>query len=200
MREVNFHTRLRIFSAAGRSIGRTRTVLTDRRGSTATEFALIAPTFVFLILGIFEMGLLLYADSALDGAARQAARLVRTGQVQAAEAATTGSGISSFERALCSNLPSFMSCSDVAFDVESFSDFAAIDLTTLPPLATSGPVTKGFSPGAQNQAVIVRVSYTYDFLTPIAAMANAISGGTLSNAVTLSSVVVFQNEPFGQAG
>lgn len=164
------------------------------------EFALIAPTFVFMVLGIFEMGLLLYADSALDGAARQAARLVRTGQVQTAEAAATGSGISGFERALCDNLPSFMSCSDVAFDVESFNDFAAIDLTILPPLATSGQVTKGFSPGTQNQAVIVRVSYTYHLLTPVAAMANAISGGNLSDAMTLSSVVAFQNEPFGQTG
>jgi Flp pilus assembly protein TadG len=160
------------------------------------EFAFIAPFFVLLMIGIIETGLMLYASSALDGAARQAARLVRTGQAQAAEAATTGNGIADFEKSLCANLPSFMSCSDVAFDVESFGSFSAIDLTTLPPLQTNGTVTRGFSPGDKTQPVIVRVSYSYDLFNHVAVLANAVTSGRLSNALTLTSVVVFQNEPF----
>ncbi len=46
----------------------------DKRGVTATEFALIAPALLSVLLGIFDVGYNLYAASVLDGATQKAAR------------------------------------------------------------------------------------------------------------------------------
>lgn len=46
----------------------------DRRGVSATEFGLIAPTFIMLLLGVFDMGYNVYASAILDGAVQKAGR------------------------------------------------------------------------------------------------------------------------------
>lgn len=44
-------------------------------GAAVVEFAFIAPVFLVLLLGVFDMGQMLYAKSVLDGAVQSAARL-----------------------------------------------------------------------------------------------------------------------------
>jgi Flp pilus assembly protein TadG len=46
----------------------------DVRGVTVVEFAMIAPAFLFLILGMMDVGQLVYARSLIIGAAEEAAR------------------------------------------------------------------------------------------------------------------------------
>ena len=46
----------------------------DERGVTATEFALIAPALLMVLLGVFDTGYNLYTAAVLDGAAQKAAR------------------------------------------------------------------------------------------------------------------------------
>ncbi len=46
----------------------------DQNGSTILEFAIIAPVFLFMLLGTFEIGYAIYMRSALNGAMQQAAR------------------------------------------------------------------------------------------------------------------------------
>jgi Flp pilus assembly protein TadG len=46
----------------------------DRRGVTVTEFGLIAPTFLMLLLGVFDLGYTVYARAILDGAVQKAGR------------------------------------------------------------------------------------------------------------------------------
>jgi Flp pilus assembly protein TadG len=46
----------------------------DRRGVTAIEFALIAPFFIFLIVGVLQLGGYFYAHSALRNAVSEGAR------------------------------------------------------------------------------------------------------------------------------
>jgi len=46
----------------------------DEQGSTLVEFALIAPVFLFMLLGTFEIGYGIYMRSALNGAIQHAAR------------------------------------------------------------------------------------------------------------------------------
>ncbi|WP_299844956.1 TadE/TadG family type IV pilus assembly protein [uncultured Jannaschia sp.] len=53
-----------------------RGLLSDRRGATALEFALLGLPFVALILGILEFGRGLYIRNSLDAAADQAQRAV----------------------------------------------------------------------------------------------------------------------------
>lgn len=51
-----------------------RALRTDRRGVSATEFALIAPVFLTLLLGILDVGQMGYGNALLNGAVQKAAR------------------------------------------------------------------------------------------------------------------------------
>jgi Flp pilus assembly protein TadG len=54
--------------------------LAAQDGSTLIEFAILAPIFIFLLIGLFEVGLMLVIQNALDAAATQAARYAMTGR------------------------------------------------------------------------------------------------------------------------
>src|SRR5277367_5126476 len=92
----------------------------DERGAAAIEFAFVAPMFLLLLLVIAELGLTLATQSVLDGATRDAARLIRTGQIQ-----SQTSPITTFHTQLCSEMSSLMTVancdSNVIFEVQSFS-------------------------------------------------------------------------------
>ncbi len=51
-------------------------------GATAVEFAIVGSVFLMLLLAIFELGFMVFVQSVLDGSARSAARMIRTGQAQ----------------------------------------------------------------------------------------------------------------------
>ncbi len=55
-------------------------LLQDRRGVSAVEFALVAPTLVLLLLGILEFGLFMAAEVTLSSAVAEVARFGITGQ------------------------------------------------------------------------------------------------------------------------
>lgn len=63
-------------------------VLCSNDGAVAVEFAIIAPVFLVMMVGIFDMGQLLYAKSVLDGAVQSAARTsaLETGDTEEADA------------------------------------------------------------------------------------------------------------------
>lgn len=184
-----------------------RRLARDAKGAVAVEMAFVGPPFLLLLLVIIELGLTLTTQSVLDGAARDAARLIRTGQVQ-----TQGSPITTFQNLLCAQMNSLMSVStcdsNVIFDVEVFANFGA----SFTPCAVSANQTgKGtqcqFSPGTGGQIVGVRVSYTRPFIIPW--VGACLSGGSCwtgpgsaggtnpgTGGITLTSTVIFQNEPF----
>ncbi|HUC66433.1 MAG TPA: TadE/TadG family type IV pilus assembly protein [Stellaceae bacterium] len=184
---------MRIFRRFGR----------DERGTTLIEFALVGPMFIFLLLAIIEIGLTMLTQFVLDGAARSAARLVRTGQVQA------GGGITTFQNQLCSQVEVLLpSCSGVLFEVQQFSNFASINFSPCTSNANATPPGNcPFVPGTGGQVVGVRVSYPRPYIVPwvgeclttgkcwlgLGTSAPAASGTYTTN---LLSTVVFQNEPF----
>ena len=51
-----------------------QTLRHDERGAYMIEFAMVLPTFLLLMMGIFDIGMQLYAKAALSGAVEQAAR------------------------------------------------------------------------------------------------------------------------------
>ena len=61
-------TALRSCTTFFRDLGR------DENGVTVVEFALIAPTFLLLLLGTLDIGQMVYAQSVLNGAVQTAAR------------------------------------------------------------------------------------------------------------------------------
>ena len=46
----------------------------DRRGATVVEFALIAPTFLIMLMGAFDLGHTIYVRAVMNGAMHEAAR------------------------------------------------------------------------------------------------------------------------------
>jgi len=183
----------------------------DQRGSYALEFAMIAPLFLILVLETVDVGLTCFTQIVLDGAARDAARQVRTLQI-------SGSGTSSqqaFDAVLCSDTAALIPCASITFYVGTmtvFSNSSSIPSYAPPvsPQQDTNPSGANFSPGGFNGSaqtfssgspgglVAVRVAYNRPSLIPFA-NAIGIVGGNLNLAslqsTTLVSTVVFRNEP-----
>jgi len=52
----------------------------DAKGSAALQFAMVAPAFFLLLMGTVEAGVIFFAQSSLQNAVNDTARLIRTGQ------------------------------------------------------------------------------------------------------------------------
>lgn len=166
-----------------------KSYLRESAGGPALEMALVAPVFMAIMLVTFDMGYMLFCQGVLDGAARNAARVVRTGEAQ-----TSGDPQGTFFAVLDSGLSGVISPTAVSADIESFADFSTLK-SGLPALIdpkTGKPVTN-FSPGSPNSAVAVRVSYVYNFMVP---WEGSLLMGAKPGSARLETTVVFKNEPY----
>jgi Flp pilus assembly protein TadG len=207
---VRARNRIRLFLASiWAFLPRTvRRFASDHAGIIAVEFAFVGPPFLLVLMAIFELGLTLTTQSVLDGAARDAARLIRTGQVQ-----SQGNPIAAFQNLLCSTMTSLMTASEcntnVIFQVQVFANFGSVNFTpcTLNANQTGSGTVCQFLPGAGGQIVGVQATYPRPFIVPW--VGACLSGGSCwaglgttngSNAGTgtaiLTSTVIFRNEPF----
>jgi Flp pilus assembly protein TadG len=145
---------------------------------------------MMMLLAAFEFGYMLFVQSVMDNAARDAARLVRTGQVQ-----TSSNPTNTFQTLLCNEVGSLIGCANLIYQAQAFNDWtdAQTAVNTPPTRAANGNyVSSGFSPGSQEQIVVVTVTYNYPFFTP---WIGSLIGGS-NNSALLMSTVVFQNEPY----
>src|SRR5579863_8193802 len=145
-----------------------RQFIADTSGSTIVEFAIVGPWFLLLLLAIIELGLTLFTQSVLDGATRDAARLVRTGQAQNA-GTTTAAQLQAFQTLLCQDLASVLpqaTCDGkVLIYVNSFgaypaTGFGAVNFNNAcnKNAGAGGPgVACPFLPGGPRQVVGVQV-------------------------------------------
>lgn len=181
----------------------------DRKGAVALEMALVGPPFMLVMLALLDFGQTLLTQSVLDGAARDAARLIRTGQVQ-----TSGSPITTFQTLLCSDMSSLMTVAtcntQVLFEVQTFAGYGTTTFTACTQNSNqAGTGTAcNFTPGTASQIVGVQVSYARPYIVPW--VGACLSGGNCwtgmastggsnqgTQTTTLMSTVIFQNEPFG---
>jgi len=134
----------------------------DRSGATMVEFALAGIPFLLLLFATFEIGFVYWANKELENATNDAARLVRTGQAQAASMTQAD-----LKREACNRVAILVDCNTrLRLDVRSAANFADID----PPAATNG--TGGlksdndfsYSPGAADQAVLVTAYFDWPAL------------------------------------
>ncbi len=117
---------------------RRRRFAKDRRGTTMIEFALLGAPFIVIVMGIFELALMLLVAGNLDTAVAIAAR-------QGGMAATSPTA-AALRTNICGEMPNFgRDC------------IAALTVTT-ETLAT---------PAGQSDIVIVRATYTWPLLNPI---------------------------------
>lgn len=175
----------------GRCPGMLRRFLRQQDGATAIEFAMLAAPFLYLILAILETGIMLFSEYVIEHGVANAARMIRTGQVQ-----TSGMTASDFKTVVCGTLASYLDCtSKLHVDVRAFTDFASISLPD--PITPEGEVSESvksnyFDPGEALDAVVVRTYYEWSLVTPgITHLANLTGGRRL-----LAAGAAFRNEPY----
>lgn len=169
---------------------RRRSFWRNKKGATAVEFALVAVPFFGLIAAIVEIGLLIFADSALDTATSNAARLIRTGQAQ-----SKGFDKTAFRDAVCTGITPMFSCAKVKLDVRTSSDFTTMNLAN-PTRKADGTIDDSgftYNAGHGTDIVVVRVYYDWPITLNWLATLGAESNG---GSRLLSAVTAFRNEPF----
>jgi Flp pilus assembly protein TadG len=188
--------------------GKTRRWMRDEQGSVIVEIAMILPVLLTLMLGTLELGLTLFAQSLMDGAARDAARVIRTGGVQVPPgdgAASAAAAQAAFKKILCQETgdssgvgvvsTAVLDCEKYIYVVQNYATVAALNnaINPAPPAPPPvPPAATSFSPGNPQDYVSVQVFYQRPSLLPTKVT------HLLANA-SLQSTVIFRNEPFPQA-
>jgi len=184
---------------------RRATILRDQRGVTALEFAMIAPVFMLMIMGILEFSMIMYANTIMESATNSTSRLGKTGYNPA--------GITR-QQAITSSIQTraagILDVSKLVFTTKVYADFSRIGKPE-PCLSPSSPPCGG-TPGVNyvdvngngswdsdmgaaglgtaGDVVVYSVSYPWPVMTPLV---KNIIGSTFN--ITVRSVV--RNEPFG---
>ena len=169
---------------------RRKAFFADHKGATAVEFALIAPVFFALLIGIIQTFLVFFASQMLETVVTQSSRQILTGQVQAASMTQ-----SQFATLVCDQVVALFNCNNLMIDVEAYSAFSGAN-TSMPTLTfnAGGQVTNTweFDPGTPGQIVVVRVMYQWPvFGGPLGfSLSNLANGNRL-----IMALAAFQNEP-----
>jgi Flp pilus assembly protein TadG len=173
------------------------------KGSAAIEFAMVAPFFFLLLMGTIEAGIIFFAQSALQNAVNDAARMVRTGQTACF---TTSAGTcqpitqAQFRTQICSEASALLSdCSGASlqFDVNAYSaGFGGASNSS--PLNANGtmPTLSNFNLGNPCEVVLVRAFYTWPVFTP---MLNFFLANMAGSFHLLATAAAFRNEPFNNS-
>jgi len=159
----------------------------NRRGSTVVEFALVAPIFFGLLFAIIETALMFFAGQVLETGVQDSARLILTGQAQ------NGSySKDQFKTDLCNRISSMFSCSGLYVDVQSYSSFNSVSITS--PITNSTFVdTTQYSPGSAGDIVVVRAFYQWPlYVTGLYYNIANLSGSKR----LLTASAAFRNEPY----
>jgi Flp pilus assembly protein TadG len=134
-------------------------LLSDRRGTTAVEFAIVSVPFFIILCSIFEAAFLVFNQTNLEYATAEAARQLLTGAIQTNGQSTTDQLATFKTNFLCPKLWGSFTCNNVVVDVRSGADFTTSYNTSSD--FTAPTFTTQFSPGTSGQVVVVRVGYPY---------------------------------------
>lgn len=162
----------------------------SRRASAAIQFAFIAPLFFGLLFSIIETALMFFAGQVLETMAQDAARTVMTGQAQKSSYATW----SDFrDNVVCKPTPVLFTCSNIFVDVQSYTTFQSVSLTSQIDGTRNFVNNMQYSPGGSGSIVVVRLFYQWPtFVTSLGFNLSNLSNGS----VLLSATAAFKNEPY----
>ena len=161
----------------------------SQRGMAAVEFALVAPIFLGMMLGILQITLIYFAKETLESVTESAARGVLTGQVQSA-----GTTQAQFKTALCGMVPALFNCGGLMVDLQPATSLSNVN-TSEPTLTFAGDGsvnnTWQYNPGASGNIMVLRVMYQWPLFTgPLGLNLANLSNGNL----LIMSTAVFKNE------
>jgi len=164
----------------------------SRGGTTAVEFAFIAPPFLALLIAILQLASYLFAQQALQTAVVAAGRLILTGQVQ--NASLTQSQFKTND--VCPLLPTMFTCSNLYVSVQTYSNFSGAS-TTIPSLtiSSSGAVsgTGAYDLGGPGEVMVLQLVYPWKIITgPLGALLPNFSNGYSE----IMGITAFRVEPY----
>jgi len=164
-----------------------------RSGSSAVEFALVAPLFIALTFSIIEAGYFFFAESAVEAANAKAARLIRTGQAQ-----TNAISRDAFFEEICDVVELFGDCNErLTVDVARFASFAELAADVAEPVCRDADPDAvddiPYEAGGARDIVRVRVCYMHKSFNPGLGLnlQKAADG-----SVKMFSTSIFRNEPY----
>jgi len=176
------------------------------KGSVAIEFAMIAPVFLLMLMATIETGVIFFAQSALQNAVNDTARLVKTGQSACFSTDTNGNclGITAdeFRKQICDSVITLLqTCnkdangnSDLQFDVKAYSaGFGGVSNGSPLNGGNDLPNMTAFDTGAPCDVVLVRAFYRWPVFTPGLGYLLANMNG--QNHL-LATAAAFRNEPY----
>lgn len=161
-----------------------RRSLDSKSGTTAIEFALIAPLFFMFLIGITELSLVLLTQHLLENATYNASRLAKTSYTE-----TGKTQLDTVINALDNELGSLSPLVDV-----SKLSFSSMSYGSLSEIGVTGKGTEGL--GTAQQVVVFTISYPWTFFTPM--IGDLI--GDSNHMMTLTSRIVVRNEPYDTGG
>ncbi|HEX4634770.1 MAG TPA: TadE/TadG family type IV pilus assembly protein [Rhizomicrobium sp.] len=178
----------------------------DARGSAALEFAMVAPVFFLLLMGTVEAGVIFFAQSSLQSAVNDTARLIRTGQSACfsldsnnlCKTMTTDQ----FRTKVCSEVGSLLQkCnvdtngnSNLQFDVTDYpAGFAGVTISSPLNAQRNLPKLTTFNTGSPCDVVLVRAYYQWPVITPLLNFFLANMNGSYH---LLATAAAFRNEPY----
>ncbi|WP_426439591.1 TadE/TadG family type IV pilus assembly protein [Bradyrhizobium genosp. P] len=170
----------------------------NSRGSTAVEFALIAPLFFGLVFAIIETAMMFFAGQVLETVTQDSARAIMTGQAQngLVTGCSTPCTQAQFKTYVCSQISAMFDCTNgIYIDVRSYtaSQFGSVTLTQ--PIDSGGNFlpTMQYNTGGSGSIVVVRLFYQW----PLFVTSLGFNAANLNNKKRLlTASAAFKNEPF----
>ena len=133
----------------------------NRQGSTAVEFALVAPLFFAILFAIIEAALVFFAGQLLELGTAESARLMMTHQAQ-----DSGMDETAFKTDLCNRIKVMFNCDgnpdNITVDVKVFTPGTAITITD--PIVSgslTGPFSYSLPPSGSPNTIVVRAFYKW---------------------------------------
>jgi Flp pilus assembly protein TadG len=159
------------------------------RGTTAVEFALVAPVFIATLVALLQTCIFLFAQMALQNAAVQAARYFMTGQAQNGNWTA-----STVVNKVCPSV--LFTCSNLFIAVQNYSSFASAS-TSAPAMYSGGTAltqsSYTYDPGTPGEVMVVQLVYAW----PVVAAPFGFNLANLTgNAAELMGVSAFRVEPY----
>ncbi len=172
-----------------------RRLLKDVRGGEAIEIAIVWAPFLALLFALLELGLVFMVSTTLENATDEAARKIRTGELQ-----TTGGNAATMKAGICAEMAWLAGActSKLNLDVRTFTSFA--NQSTPPDPVADGVVTPAnfcFDPGGAGSIVLVRAYYTWRLILPVL-NAGLKTVGAGDNRLIMAATS-FRNEPYNPA-
>jgi Flp pilus assembly protein TadG len=163
-----------------------------QQGTTAIEFALIAPVFIALLVAIFETTLFLFAQANLQYAAMETGRLFMTGQAQNGNMTQ-----SQLQSTVCPMVQQIFNCSNLVIVVQSYASIGCVSTTAPQLYNANGTLSSGtFSPGSPGDLMVVQIAYPWSLVTgPLGFTLANQSNGTSE----IMGVTAFRVEPYGSS-